>query len=75
MNKYKIDNPFDELLSPSFLPVKHQFYLFITRFTLLLFIQIALSSPSSAAFNVRLMLFSLFSPDPCVPLQISEHAQ
>lgn len=73
-NKYKVNNAFDALPSLSF-SFNHLFYLSITRLTLLIFIPIFLSSPFFAAFNVRFMLFSLFSPDPCVPLQISEHAQ
>ncbi len=72
-NNYEINNAFDALPSLSFLLII--FYLSITRLTLLLFILIFLSSPFFAAFNVRFMLFSLFSPDPCVPLQISEHTQ
>lgn len=56
-------------------PSLFYFYLSISCFTLLHFMPIYLSSPFFAAFNVRLMSFSLFSPDPCVPLQISEHAE
>lgn len=64
-------------LMPCFplLSFKHLLYLSITFFTLLLLIPIFLSSPFFAAFNVRFMLLSLFSPDPCVPLQISKHTQ
>lgn len=68
----QMHNVFDALPFLSFLfNICYIFHSLV--FTLLQIIQFPLSSPFFAACNVRFMFFSLFSPDPCVTLQIREH--